>query len=355
MNTTGIRFIDELDLKEKTVFIRCDFNVPLDKDGNITDDTRIRAALPTITRALEGENTKVILASHLGRPKGEYDARYSMVPVGQRLSELLGYEVIIPEDVMDPHVDTLLENLATDRQVILLENLRFHPGEKKNDRALSSRLASLANVYVNDAFGTAHRAHASTYGMVEHFDQKTKARVGGYLLRAEIEQLGALLERPERPFIAVMGGAKVSDKLGVLLSLVDRVQGVIIGGAMAYTFLKAQGIEVGNSRVEEELLDDASAILKRAAQSNVTIHLPLDHVIVEKFEDEKGITTPDQAIPEGMMALDIGPKTRQHYATVLAARRPSSGTARWACSNVTPLPRARSRSRTPSRRAMPRA
>lgn len=321
MNTTGIRFIDELDLKEKTVFIRCDFNVPLDKDGNITDDTRIRAALPTITRALEGENTKVILASHLGRPKGEPKEEYSLVPVGQRLSELLGYEVIIPEDVMDPHVDTLIENLVPDRQIILLENLRFNPGEKKNDRAFASRLASLANVYVNDAFGTAHRAHASTYGMVEHFDQKTKARVGGYLLRTEIEQLGALLERPERPFIAVMGGAKVSDKLGVLLSLVDRVQGVIIGGAMAYTFLKAQGIEVGNSRVEEELLDDASAILKRAAQSNVTIHLPLDHVIVEKFEDEKGITTPDQAIPEGMMALDIGPKTRQHYATVLAGAK----------------------------------
>lgn len=316
MNTTGIHFIDELALAEKTVFIRCDFNVPLDSDGNITDDTRIQAALPTIKRAIDG-GAKVILASHLGRPKGKFNEKYSMLPVGERLRELLGYEIIIPEDVMDSHVDFLLENLDPKKQIILLENLRFNPGEKKNDPEFAARLASLANVYVNDAFGTAHRAHASTYGMVKHFDQKTKVRVGGYLIKRELEQLGQLLDRPERPFIAVMGGAKVSDKLSVLLSLVDRVQGLVIGGAMAYTFLKAKGVEVGESRVEDDLLDDAQAILRRAAQSKVEVHLPVDHVIVENFDDEKGITTPDEAIPEGMMALDIGPKTQLLYANVL--------------------------------------
>lgn len=320
MNTTGIRFIHELDLSEKTVFIRCDFNVPLDDEGQITDDTRIRAALPTITRALEA-GAKVILASHLGRPKGQFNPKFSMLPVGDRLRELLGYEIIIPEDVMDAHVDTLLEGMNPEKQIMLLENLRFHPGEKKNDPAFAARLASFANVYVNDAFGTAHRAHASTYGIVEHFDQKTKAKVGGYLIKRELEQLGNLLAKPERPFVAVMGGAKVSDKLGVMLSLVDRVQGVVIGGAMAYTFLKARGVEIGASRVEEELLDDAKAILKRAEKAGVEIHLPIDHIIVEAFDDEKGLTTPDEAIPEGMMALDIGPKTRERYASVLAKAR----------------------------------
>ena len=317
MDTTGIRFVDELDLSEKTVFIRCDFNVPLDEEGEIADDARIRAAVPTIARALEA-GSKIILASHLGRPKGEFQAKYSLAPVGARLYELLGYEVLMPEDVMDPHVDALLHSMDPSRQIMLLENLRFHPGEKKNDPEFAARLASFANVYVNDAFGTAHRAHASTYGMVEHFNEKTKVRLGGLLLKGELEQLSGLLSRPERPFAAVMGGAKVSDKLSVLLSLLDRVQDLLIGGAMAYTFLRAEGIEVGASRVEEDLLEDARAILKRASQSNTTVHLPRDHVVVDAFEDEQGEDTEGRAIPQGKMALDIGPKTRAHYASILA-------------------------------------
>lgn len=317
MDLTGIRFVDELDLHEKQVFIRCDFNVPLDDDGRITDDARIRAALPTIEVALEA-GAKVILASHLGRPKGEAKAHLSMAPVGARLHELLGYEVILPADVMDDHVDTLLENMQPEQQVMLLENLRFHPGEKGNDPEYAERLASLADVYVNDAFGTAHRAHASTYGMVQHFDQRTRAKVGGLLIRRELEQLGELLSKPKRPFVAVMGGAKVSDKLSVLTSLLDRVDAVLIGGAMAYTFLKAKGHEVGDSMVEEELLDDAAAILEKAASRKVTIHLPKDHIVADAFDADSGERTEGPDILAGKLGLDIGPRTQRAYAEVLA-------------------------------------
>ena len=317
MDTTGIRFVDELKLKGKTVFIRCDFKVPLDGEGNITDDTRIQAALPTIEVALK-KGAKVILASHLGRPKGTVKPELSLAPVGNRLSDLLDMEVILPADVMDEHTDKLLAEIKPDKQIMLLENLRFNPGEKKNDPDFAARLASFADVYINDAFGTAHRAHASTYGMVRHFDQKPKIKAGGLLIRAELEQLGALLTRPERPFIAVMGGAKVSDKLEVLHSLIDRVQGILVGGAMAYTFLKAQGYGVGGSLVETDLLDDANEILQKASNRNVTIHLPQDHVVVSNFDDETGEITEGVNIPDGTLGLDIGPKTRSAYANVLA-------------------------------------
>ena len=317
MDTTGIRFVDELKLKGKTDFIRCDFNVPLDDEGTITDDARILAAIPTIQIAID-QGAKVILASHLGRPKGEAKPGLSLAPVGNRLSELLDREVILPNDIMDDHVDKLLEDLKPEKQVMLLENLRFHPGEKKNDPDFAARLASFADVYINDAFGTAHRAHASTYGMVRHFDQKPKIKAGGLLIRTELEQLGSLLTRPDRPFIAVMGGAKVSDKLEVLHSLIDRVQGILIGGAMAYTFLKAQGYGVGKSLVEEDLLDDARDILTKASNRNVKIHLPQDHVVVSKFEDESGEATEGINIPDGKLGFDIGPKTRGAYASVLA-------------------------------------
>lgn len=316
MDTTGIRFIDELKLKGKTVFIRCDFNVPLDGEGNITDDARIQAALPTIQIAIK-KGAKVILASHLGRPKGTVKPELSLAPVGNRLSELLDMEVILPADVMDEHTDKLLEDIKPDKQLMLLENLRFHPGEKKNDPEFAARLASFADIYINDAFGTAHRAHASTYGMVRHFEHKAKVKAGGLLIRAELEQLGALLARPERPFIAVMGGAKVSDKLEVLNSLIDRVQGILVGGAMAYTFLKAQGYGVGSSMVEMDLLDEANIILQKASNRHVAIHLPVDHVVVSNFNDESGEVTDGVNIPDGTLGLDIGPKTRTAYANVL--------------------------------------
>ena len=298
MDTTGIRFVDELpELTEKRVFIRCDFNVPLTDEGEIADDARIRAAIPTI-RAVLDAGAKVVLASHLGRPKGKVDDALSMVPVGARLHELLEKEVIVPEDIMDDHVDDLMRDLVPDRQILLLENLRFHPGEKRNDEEFAARLARLADVYVNDAFGTAHRAHASVYGMVEHFDQRTKFKVGGFLMRRELQQLGQLVGKPERPFVAIMGGAKVSDKLGVLSSLYRRVDTIIIGGAMAYTFLRAQGVEVGDSRVEEDLVESAREILTKAKQRHVDVLLPRDHVVADRFESDDAEIIDGEAIPK---------------------------------------------------------
>ena len=313
---TGITPLDGAKLKERRVFIRCDFNVPLDDQGEITDDARIRAALPTITRVLD-QGATVILASHLGRPKGKVNPAMSMVPVGEQLHELLGYEVVMPEDVMDDHVYTLLDELRPDTQIMLLENLRFHPGEEKNDPEFAARLASLAEVYVNDAFGAVHRAHASTYGMVEHFTQKPRLVLCGNLVKREIEQLSELLERPEKPCVAIMGGAKVSDKLSVLSSLIERVDTLILGGAMAYTFLVAQGHKVGSSKVEEDLVQDARQILNKAKKRGVSVHLPQDHVVVQDFQASEGRTTEGVEIPEGWMALDIGPKTAKAYAEVV--------------------------------------
>ena len=325
MKTTGIRFVDDVNLKNKRVFIRCDFNVPLDTQGKITDDTRIRAALPTIIQAIDQEAATIVLASHLGRPKGEPDPSLSMVPVGQRLYELLGYEVIVPDDIMDDHVGSLIDTIDPSRQIMLLENLRFYPGEKKNDEAFASRLASFAQVYIDDAFGTAHRAHASVYGMVRHFDEKTHMKLGGLLMKREITELGALLNRPKRPFVAVMGGAKVSDKLGVLHTLIERCDAILIGGAMAYTFLKAQGATVGDSMVEQDRLEEASDILAQASRRGVTLHLPQDHVVVSKFESDDATTTPGREIPAGKMALDIGPATRRAFADVIR----DAGTVFW--------------------------
>lgn len=316
MDTTGIRFIDEFELADKRVFIRCDFNVPLDGDGNITDDARIRAALPTIKNVIDA-GARVILASHLGRPKGRVNPKLSMVPVGARLQELLGVDVIIPEDLADDHTDVLIKEMVPGKQVMLLENLRFNPGEKKNDPEFAAQLARLADVYVNDAFGTAHRAHASVYGMVKHFDTRTTAKLGGFLIKAELEQLGSLLSKPRRPFVAVMGGAKVSDKLGVLVSLIDKVQEILIGGAMAYTFLKAQGYAVGKSRVEEDLIEQAREILNKARAAQVKIHLPVDHVVAPAFDAVEGEVTEGVNIPDGMMGLDIGPQTQLAYANVV--------------------------------------
>lgn len=311
MDTTGIKFVDDLAITEEhKVFIRCDFNVPLDDNQNITDAARIEAAIPTIDSVM-ARGSRVILASHLGRPKGKPVPSMSMQPIGAKLAELLGVEVIIPEDLYDPHLLKLIEQMTPGRQIVLLENLRFDPGEKGNDKTFAKQLADLADFYVGDAFGTSHRAHASVYGMVEHFDRAHKA--AGHLIFRELENLGALLTKPERPFISIMGGAKVSDKLAILHALIDRVQSVLIGGAMAYTFLKARNHNVGNSRVEEDLLTQADEILRKATAKGVNILLPLDHVVVPNFDSEEGVVTDDANIPDGMMGLDIGPRTQSSF------------------------------------------
>lgn len=293
------RSIRDLDLRGKRVFIRVDFNVPIE-NGTITDDTRIRASLPTIRYAIEQGAKVVILASHLGRPKGKPDPKYSLRPVADRLSELLGQPVQFGEG---------------DSGVVLLENLRFQPEEEKNDPAFAARLASMADVYVNDAFGSAHRAHASTEGIVRHM----KETGAGLLMAAEVEYLGRVLEAPERPFVAILGGAKVSDKLEVIQNLVPRVDALLIGGAMAYTFFKAQGLPVGTSLVEDDLLDAARDVLAQAQARSLRFELPVDHVVAPKLETGSPaeiLDVNDPAIGD-RMGLDIGPKTIATYRDVL--------------------------------------
>jgi phosphoglycerate kinase len=297
------RSIRDLDLRGKRVFIRVDFNVPL-KDGRITDDTRIRASLPTIKYALENGAKTVTLASHLGRPKGKPDPQYSLAPVAEHLSELLGVPVALGEG---------------SSRVVLLENLRFNPGEEKNDPAFAAQLASLADIYINDAFGSAHRAHASTEGIVRY----VKESAAGLLMAAELEHLGRVLENPDRPFVAILGGAKVSDKLEVIQNLVPRVDALLIGGAMAYTFLKARGVPVGKSLVEEELLDAAREVEEQARARNLRFELPVDHVVADKVEagaKTEVLDVGDAAIAD-RMGLDIGPKTVEKYREVLASAR----------------------------------
>lgn len=322
MDTTGIKFIDELELEDKRVLIRVDFNVPMDEEGNITDDTRIRSALPTITYALE-KGAKVILCSHFGRPKGKPVDSMSLEPVAARLAELLDtdtllydVEVLFPEDCIGQDVEDLIAELKPKKQVMLLENLRFHPGEEKGDDEFAKALAGLADIYVNDAFGAAHRAHASVYGINKFFDRHHKA--AGLLMRSELKGLGTLLGRPKRPFLAILGGAKVSDKLGILESLLERVDEVLIGGAMAYTFMKANGVDVGNSRIEEEMVEQAQHIMTKAKSRDVRIHLPLDHKVAEKFEATSAQVTEGEPVPPGTMGLDIGPKTIEDYEEAIS-------------------------------------
>jgi phosphoglycerate kinase len=304
-----IRYIDDMQLTGKRVFIRVDFNVPLE-GKRITDDTRIREALPTIRRALE-LGGKVILASHLGRPKGS-DPKLSLEPVASRLSELLGakHEVVLADDCVGDGVRKLVKDLK-DGQVLMLENLRFHKEEEANDEAFARELASFADVYINDAFGTAHRAHASTAGMVPFVKEKG----AGLLMRKELEYLGGALKNPVKPFVAILGGAKVSDKIKVIESLLPKVDALLIGGAMAYTFLKAQGIEVGKSRVEEDKLSLATRMLEAAQRLKTSLVLPVDHICSTEPTD-KGVAreVADRAIPADLMGLDIGPKTRAMFA-----------------------------------------
>ena len=301
----AIRYVDELDLEGKRVLTRVDFNVPLGPDGEVTDDTRIRETLPTLTYLLE-KKARVILCSHLGRPKGKPDEKYSLLPVADRLSELLeNKEVIFVHDCVGDGPRKVIAEMRPG-QVVLLENTRFHKGEEANDDEFARALAAFADVYVNDAFGTLHRAHASTAGVAAH----VAAKGAGFLVKRELEFLGRLREAPERPFVCVLGGAKVSDKIGVVEGLMTKVDAFIIGGGMAYTFLKAQGVDVGDSRVEADALAIAKDTLKKLTAANKKVLLPVDHIIAADMkEDAKTQITKDASVPKGMKGFDIGPKT----------------------------------------------
>ena len=314
----GAPSVETLDLEGKRVFLRVDFNVPI-KNGTITDDTRITASLPTIKYALEKGVSAVILASHLGRPKGKASPEFSLRPVAQRLSGLLGRPVVFADDCIGEPARRAVEQAATSSHVVLLENLRFHAEEEKNDSKFAKELASLADVYVNDAFGSAHRAHASTEGIVHHVKQSA----AGFLMATELEHLGRVLERPDRPFIAILGGAKVSDKLEVIENLVPRVDALLIGGAMAYTFLKARGADVGKSLVETDLMEAARDIERRAKDRGLRLELPSDHVVAPSLDagdQAKVLAIADPGIA-GQMGLDIGPKTVETYRGIIGTAK----------------------------------
>jgi phosphoglycerate kinase len=308
-----VRTLKDLDVAGKRVFVRVDFNVPLD-GGRVAEATRIDATLPTIRWILE-RGGKAILASHLGRPKGVFNAKYSLRPVASHLSKLLDRDVPLAPDCVGAEIEGQVAALG-DGDLLLLENLRFHPEEEKNDPGFAAALARLGEVYVDDAFGAAHRAHASTHGMVKHFTD----RAAGFLLAREVEVLSALLKEPKRPFIAVLGGAKVSDKIGVIENLLERVQVICIGGAMAYTFLKADGKPVGRSRVEDDRTKLAHETLERAKAKSVTIRLPVDHLAADKPEGgAHAQVVPADAFPADLLGVDIGPATAQAFAAEIEA------------------------------------
>ena len=295
--------IKDIDLKGKKVFVRCDFNVPLDENGNITDNRRIVGALPTIKYLLE-QNCKIILCSHLGRPKGEVKKEFSLAPVQKELSKLLGKEVKLAEDVVGESAKALTSNMQ-EGEIVLLENVRFDAREEKNDESLSKELASMAEIFVNDAFGTAHRAHSSTAGIAEYLPA-----VSGFLIEKELNFLGNTLENPTRPFVAILGGAKVSDKIGVIESLLEKVDTLMIGGGMAYTFFKSMGYTVGKSICELDKLDLAQDLMKKAKEKNVKLVLPVDNVIAKEIvKDAENKVIDSDNIPDEWEGLDIGPKT----------------------------------------------
>lgn len=299
--------VKDIDLKGKKVFVRCDFNVPMDENQNITDNTRIVAALPTIKYLLE-QNCKIILASHLGRPKGEVKPEFSLKPVAKELSKLLGKDVIMANDVIGEDATSKAENLK-EGEIMLLENVRFHREETDNDPEFAKKLASMAEIFVNDAFGTAHRAHASTTGIADYIPG-----VAGFLIEKELKFLGNAINNPERPFVAILGGAKVSDKIGVIDSLLDKVDTLMIGGGMAYTFFKAQGYNVGNSLCEVEKTDLALEAMEKAKAKGVKLLLPIDTKIGKEFKpDTESKTVAWTEIPDEWEGFDIGEKTIEMF------------------------------------------
>ncbi len=306
------RCVDQIDVKNKRVFLRADFNVPLDGDTHITDDRRIRSSLPTINYLID-EGARVILASHLGRPKGAPDARYSMAPVAKRLSRLLSKDVHYTGELVGPAVEREIERLKPG-EIFLLENLRFDKGEEANDLEFSKKLANLADVYVNDAFGAAHRSHASVVGIT----QFVKELSIGFLMKKEVSYLKGAITNPTRPLVAILGGGKVSSKLGVISNLHEKVDKMIIGGGMAFTFYRAMGLETGRSLVEENLVEMAREMLNRSRERNVKFYLPMDCVVAESREPNAPTKiVPYQEIPPGWIALDIGPASVKLFSEVL--------------------------------------
>ena len=303
--------VRDIEVQGKKVLVRCDFNVPMDENKNITDNRRIVAALDTIKYLLEN-NCKVILCSHLGRPKGEVNPKYSLAPVAAELSKLLGKEVKLAKDVVGEDAVALTSNMQ-EGEVVLLENVRYEAGEEKNDEELSKKFASLAEIYVNDAFGTAHRAHSSTTGVASYLPA-----VSGFLIEKELKFLGNALENPERPFVAILGGKKVSDKIGVINALLEKVDTLIIGGGMAYTFLKSMGYEVGNSLCEVDKLDLAKSLMEKAEAKGVKLMLPVDNKVGKEFkEDTESKIVASTEIPADWEGFDIGPETIKMYAEEL--------------------------------------
>lgn len=311
--------VEDIQVNGKRVLVRCDFNVPLDQNLNITDDNRIVGAMPTINYLIE-HGAKLILCSHLGRPKGEYEEKYSLKPVAKELSKRLGKDVKLSPEVVGEKT-TALVNAMKDGDVVLLENLRFRNEEKKNDPDFAKELAALADIYVNDAFGTAHRAHASTEGVTHYLPA-----VAGFLIGKELDVMGKALEDPKRPFVAVLGGAKVSDKIGVINNLLDKVDVLLIGGGMSYTFQKALGGEIGNSLLEEDKVDLAKELIEKAKAKGVKLLLPVDNEAGDSFSnDALRITVHSKSIPEGFEGMDIGPETQKLFADEIL----KAGTVVW--------------------------
>lgn len=308
--------VKNLDFRGKRVFLRVDFNVPLDDEGNIRDDTRIKAALPTLNYLLDQE-AKVVIASHLGRPKGKFNPKLSLKPVAKRLAELISREVILAPDVIGDKVDKLKRELD-ENQVLLLENLRFHAEERANDPDFSRRLAHDIDYYVNDAFGACHRSHASVVAITQYVDKA----VAGFLVQKEVDYLSKAVHSPEKPYIAILGGAKVLDKIPVIENLLNKADDLLIGGAMAYTFFRAQGFDVGRSLVEEDIKNTALEVLKNAEEKGSRFYLPTDHVVASKPDPEAETQTLDSfPIPSDLMALDIGPKTIEKYKEIIATAK----------------------------------
>lgn len=316
MSMLNKKTIEDIDVCGKKVLVRCDFNVPL-KDGVITDENRLNGAMPTI-KYLVGNGAKVILCSHLGKPKGEAKPELSLAPVAKRLSEMLGKEVIFAadENVVGENAKAAVAKMENG-DVVLLENTRYRKEETKNEENFSKELASLAEIFVNDAFGTAHRAHCSTVGAGEFLAE----RACGYLIQKELKFLGEAVANPVRPFTAILGGAKVSDKIAVINELLEKVDNLIIGGGMAYTFLKAQGYEIGTSLVEEDKVEYAKEMMEKAKAKGVKLLLPIDNAVADKFADVKPVITEDANIPAGYMGLDIGPKTIEEYVNTVKASK----------------------------------